>query len=243
MPAPPRQPPGWYPDPGQRGMLRYWTGVTWTNRTAPMRPAPPLPPMPAAAPYAPPASAPPAGPARRGWGCLTSLGLGGLALLFAVVMAVVALSRGQEVKSVDAGGKIEFYSAKGGEYSADEIAGRQDALEKELAEVKEQAESRAGSSTNVAPPPVDLTGTWQGDDGVAQYDLQQFGTYVVVQERTAYGITAVGQGTFDGRHLELSYQAFNYTTGQASLDLVDGRTLSGYFNNSMYGQSPATLRR
>lgn len=243
MPAPPRQPPGWYPDPGHRGMLRYWTGTTWTNRTAPMRPAPPLPPMPAA-PLVPPASAPSAGPGpvKRGWGCLTSLGLGGLALLFAIVVAVVAISRGQEVKSVDASGKIEFYSAKGGEYSAEEIADRQTALEKELAEVKEQAESRAGT-TNVAPPPVSLTGTWQGADGVAQYDLQQYGTYVVVQERTVYGITAVGQGTFDGQHLELSYQAFNYTTGQASLDLVDDRTLSGYFNNSVYGQSPATLRR
>ena len=24
-------PPGWYPDPGQPGQFRYWSGVAWTN--------------------------------------------------------------------------------------------------------------------------------------------------------------------------------------------------------------------
>ena len=27
----PATPPGWYPDPGQPGQLRYWTGSAWST--------------------------------------------------------------------------------------------------------------------------------------------------------------------------------------------------------------------
>jgi uncharacterized RDD family membrane protein YckC len=32
-----QQTPGWYDDPGDPEMLRYWDGVVWTNHTAPRR--------------------------------------------------------------------------------------------------------------------------------------------------------------------------------------------------------------
>ena len=37
-----QQPSGWYDDPSNPDMLRYWDGVTWTNHTAP-RKSPTLP--------------------------------------------------------------------------------------------------------------------------------------------------------------------------------------------------------
>ena len=30
--------PGWFPDPGDPSLLRYWDGSSWTEHTAPVQP-------------------------------------------------------------------------------------------------------------------------------------------------------------------------------------------------------------
>lgn len=35
QPPPPSAPPGWYPDPDQDALQRYWDGSQWTEHTAP----------------------------------------------------------------------------------------------------------------------------------------------------------------------------------------------------------------
>src|SRR5580693_9520096 len=37
-------PAGWYPDPHNRGVARYWDGATWAERTQPLPAPPPAPP-------------------------------------------------------------------------------------------------------------------------------------------------------------------------------------------------------
>jgi uncharacterized small protein (DUF1192 family) len=177
---------------------------------------------------------------RRGWGCLTSVGLAGAAFVLAVVVVAIALLRGQDVKSVDPSGKVEFYGSAGQEYSQEEIEKRQSSLERDLARLKEQA-AQASTGRNVAS--VNLAGTWQGQDPAFQYSIQQYGSSIVIHEMTAYGITAVGHGTVSGNRVQLSYEAYNLTTGVASLELVDQRTLTGVFHNNVYGPLATTLTR
>ena len=39
-------PPGWYPDPSDPGLARYWDGEQWTEFTGPRKAAPPAEPPP-----------------------------------------------------------------------------------------------------------------------------------------------------------------------------------------------------
>jgi len=39
-PTQPTTPPGWYADPGNPALTRYWNGSAWTAQTAPTPPAP-----------------------------------------------------------------------------------------------------------------------------------------------------------------------------------------------------------
>lgn len=226
------QPPGWYQDPGRPGQLRYWTGAGWTAQVAP------------APPQAPPAAPPQATVAerRRGLGCLSSVGLAAAALVLAAVVIAIALLRGQDVKSVDASGKVEFYSTGGQDVKQEDVQKRQSTLERELAGLKDQAQKRSGT-TQPAAVSVDLTGTWQCACGGTRYAIQQYGSAIVIQEMTVYGITAIGQGTVTGQRLELQYQAYNGITGTATLDLVSPGVLQGFFRNPTYGQLPATLTK
>jgi hypothetical protein len=66
-------PPGWYADPDDAGVHRWWNGSQWTDARQPAQPAapaqsaapavPPVPPLPVPAAAAPPAPAPMAAPA------------------------------------------------------------------------------------------------------------------------------------------------------------------------------------
>jgi Protein of unknown function (DUF2510) len=38
-PPPPNVPEGWYPDPNNSSVQRYWDGTTWTEHTAPLGPS------------------------------------------------------------------------------------------------------------------------------------------------------------------------------------------------------------
>jgi len=66
MSVPPSRASGWYPDPHNATLLRYWNGRVWTGRTMPAAPAvtapavnapgagpTPVPPTPAKAPGVP----------------------------------------------------------------------------------------------------------------------------------------------------------------------------------------------
>ena len=61
MSVPPSRASGWYPDPHNASVQRYWNGRVWTGRTMPAAPAvtaqgagpTPVPPTPAKAPGLP----------------------------------------------------------------------------------------------------------------------------------------------------------------------------------------------
>lgn len=44
VPVQPTTPPGWYADPSNPGLTRYWNGSAWTEQTAPVAPPPGPPP-------------------------------------------------------------------------------------------------------------------------------------------------------------------------------------------------------
>ncbi len=46
QPSDAQVPPGWYPDPGHAGLVRWWSGRGWTEHTAAAAPAASSPPLP-----------------------------------------------------------------------------------------------------------------------------------------------------------------------------------------------------
>lgn len=53
-------PPGWYQDPQDAGLQRYWNGTAWTDQTQPAAAPPPPPPPAATPPWGPQGVLPPA---------------------------------------------------------------------------------------------------------------------------------------------------------------------------------------
>jgi hypothetical protein len=98
-------PPGWYPDPdGAPGMVRWWSGTTWSDVTTPAGPgvavqAPPVqaPPRPAVPP------APPSSPRRVRTGWVVGLSVLGVVLVVLIGFLVGRPSGGRE-NDVDASG-------------------------------------------------------------------------------------------------------------------------------------------
>ena len=64
VPPPSGVPPGWYPDVGRPGWLRWWDGYVWREQRCPAPPVPPPVPPPPAAPLTPRWPPPTAG---TGW--------------------------------------------------------------------------------------------------------------------------------------------------------------------------------
>ncbi|MGJ5671692.1 DUF2510 domain-containing protein (plasmid) [Rhodococcus aetherivorans] len=79
------QPAGWYPDPGDPSLVRYWDGTRWSPRTAPKFSTPPPPPR---------RPQPTAKEERNGK--LLAAGFGLLAILGLVVAAVVSGSHSDQ---------------------------------------------------------------------------------------------------------------------------------------------------
>jgi hypothetical protein len=73
-------PQGWYPDPNQPGLLRWWDGQAWTAQTQPAGALPPPPTAPdtpssqRVGDFTIPTNLPPSGPGRGGWGGRTGTG-------------------------------------------------------------------------------------------------------------------------------------------------------------------------
>lgn len=210
--------PGWHPDPwGPQGQMRFHDGVDWSQHVM---------------------AAPEPAPQRRGQGSFARLSVAGF--LLAVVVIAFAVFKGQEIRKVSPTGDVEFYSTGGGG-SGEEITVRQDDIDRRVAELEGEAQQQGGGLP--APAGIDLTGQWAGDNGLT-YVIQQYGPQAVIQEMSYYGVTATGNGTFDGTTAWFSFVAFDGSTGEAVLTLQDQRTLSGTFTNYVAGVTvPATLRR
>ena len=155
------------------------------------------------------------------------------AFLLAVVVVAITMTR-SDVESVAIGpASITF--------SPHAVQSGQPDMQARLRSAQATAESQ-GSGQVVA---ADLNGDWVPVAGGGySWRIYQYGGEVVVEEQTAYGITGVGQGSFDGSTAVIGYRAVNGMTGQAQLQLVDPTTLRGNLVNFTTGrQFTLELRR
>src|SRR5262245_38646481 len=145
---------GWYPDPlGPPGQLRWWDGSIWSSSVQ--------------TPPEATVAAKPAEPTRRkrrviGWAAIGAFALG-------VSGVVIAVQRGQDVCEVSASG-IKF--CEHDDDARREVAQAQPAIEEHANDL--QTEAQAQGNGEVGGDTADITGTWQGDNGLT-YAIQQFG--------------------------------------------------------------------
>lgn len=138
---------------------------------------------------------------------------------------------------------IEPAAAESGDAASAE---QQQELETRLADLQsriDQAERVASLPKPTSTPPTNnrpartansITGQWSSATG-SSYMLQQQGENVSIQEYTLGAVSAVGEGTFDGRNLDASVQTL---MGEVDIDLnlsTDGRRLSGQLTYSLTG--------
>lgn len=215
-------PPGWYPDPWQGGRAqRYWDGRQWTSMTAPNEPGAP-----------PPQTATATRGRPRRLGRILTLSAAGFML--AVLVITYALIRGQDIKRVSPTGDIEFYSSGAAKLGSEQIEQQQESMEQRLSELEQQARESGGSTPS--PDVVSIAGTWFGANAL-RYDIRQYGSTAVIQEITAYGVTATGYGEVDAAGAVFAYQSIDGSTGVAYLELVAPDRLEGRFDNNTYGTS------
>jgi hypothetical protein len=130
----------------------------------------------------------------------------------------------QQIESVSKDGTITFYNSS-------QIQGQQANAEQQLQTLRQQAQAN-GSTGN--QPGVSIAGNWNGTNGLA-YVIQQFGAAIVVQEFCSCGgITAVGNGSFDGTNAQVQYQAIDGSTGQARFTLTGDAVMVAQFHNDTY---------
>lgn len=160
-PSAPTPRPGWYADPGDPRLLRYWDGTAWTAHTAPM-PHLPVPPV----VQAPSAQARPdrmASARVPWWGVLTA---GVVALLLFLIGAVsVAVSNGDD-------GPVES-----AEPSSSAGPTATEALPSEAAETEAAASPEQEAVTSAVPSLVGL------DSAKARRKLASSGLVAVVARR------------------------------------------------------------
>jgi hypothetical protein len=185
-----------------------------------------------------------------------------------VILVIYTLWSGSALKSLTIPGGFKAEFEPGGmnsgksikETSNEDIKQRQKALEEKLRDIEDQdqaAEPGAGdlgasgpsrsartvANSHLGSPAV--SGTWTGENNLT-YVITQSGDSVTIREMSPlYGITAVGQGTFDRWRLTVSYRTALDTEGTADLQMSDdGRQLTGSFTDSYSGVSvPAVLQR
>jgi hypothetical protein len=160
-----------------------------------------------------------------------------LGALIAVIVVGIAVSHGQQIKSVGLSGNITFYERGG---STDEAKGeyerRQEQLDERLSEL-EKAPPAGGTSSGSES--ADISGVWRGNPGIS-YLIQQSGAVVSFTEQSAYGQTASGYGTIVGARFTFQFVAVNGSSGTGELTLQADGSLAGGFTS--YQGPSAALR-
>jgi Protein of unknown function (DUF2510) len=227
--------PGWFPDPGG-GVERWWSGRGWTTYTRPLpQPKRSQPRVSVGQPAQSVRQERRRGRLRRvAW--LPIVGV-----LIAVTVAGIAMSRGQEIKSVGLSGSIEFYEHGDSRHEANgEYERRQERLDERLSEL-EKAPPAGGTSSG--PESADISGVWRGDPGIS-YLIQQAGATVYFSEQGAYGQTAIGYGTIVGARFTFQFEALNGSSGTGELILQsDDGSLAGGFRSYQGTSGPLRLIR
>jgi hypothetical protein len=124
-----------------------------------------------------------------------------------------------------------------------DLAARQQELEKELAELRQEQKENP-QSRSIKNQVNNIAGAWEGEGSA--YQFYQNGTSVTMEETTpGYGQTAVGAGTIDGSVVTLTIQTALGSQGTLSVTLSpDGRKMSGTYSDQTFGtSSPYTLTR
>lgn len=244
--------PGWYSDPRAPGQERYWDGVRWTAH-ARMTGVPIMGPgmgtgawptaAPAARTGAGDGNAGKDGKGRKGK-LITSGGVVALLLVGVVLWAI--FHNHQQPSEVDFAGLGSISFSQNGQNASDntqltQLQQSQATIEQQLAALRQQAQSTGQSG---AQPDVSISGTWSSPDGFS-YEIEQFGgNAVIAEECSCGGITAYGEGQFNGSVFEFDYQAYNGSTGEGQLTLSGADTMTGAFHNDSNGVTvPVQLTR
>jgi hypothetical protein len=124
-----------------------------------------------------------------------------------------------------------------------DLAARQEQLEKELAELRQEQKENPASRA-VRNQVTNIAGAWEGDGST--YKFYQNGTSITMEETTpGYGQTAIGEGTIDGRVVALTIQTALGSQGTLNVTLsADGRQMTGTYSDHTFGTTtPYTLTR
>jgi hypothetical protein len=160
----------------------------------------------------------------------------GAVATFVVLVAIAAYATlHQGVKTINfTNGTISF-----NQVGTSKIQQQQPTLRAQVSQAVSRARDQATSGSGT----VDFAGEWSSNYGLT-YVIAQYGDQVVVQERSPYGITAVGQGTVQGDSADFGYEAVDGSIGQAVFTLVDSQTIDANFDNTTFNtSSTAVLKR
>jgi hypothetical protein len=164
---------------------------------------------------------------RIAWGaiCIFVL-LAGIAIYAAVHQGVKTINFKQ--------GTISFQNVHPGS-----IQRSQTYIKSQFSLAKQQAQQQAAP----APQVPNISGYWYSNSGLTYY-IEQYGSSAALEEESAYGVTAVAQGTVGQSQADFDFRAYNGSTGQAIFYFQSGGTMDASFSNYTYGtSSQAVLSR
>jgi hypothetical protein len=144
----------------------------------------------------------------------------------------------------DSDGRLNTPTDRRTNYRPAQKEDQQAALMKKIAELEKKMEVQKKSTppvnTVVPAPEINISGQWESDDGI-QYIFVQSGNRVTFQEvNMIAGITAAGEGTINGRNVQLNYVTLVGTNGGAQLTLgEDHDEMNGSFTDHYTGMNQA----